>query len=267
MGSGAKKKMKIINCHNNLHLGDCVETLHYLINVVENNEITFNFACVPNYHSQLNEMIRDYSDKIKLVSNAQLAQDSIETWVAGYGDYGELNTKSVELNGYLDQATSFLLHWIRISQIIGVKCPFITKTDLIYNQKVLSEDCLHKQNYDYLFINSVPMSGQCNSFSDYESINFIKRILNKNKTVITTRKIGDIPCTLDHGLSIVEIGKLAKNVKNVVAVNTGPLHLCMNKWSLPNINNFTIWSSAETFGYGTNFKTVKTLGEINESDI
>jgi len=259
---------QLLNCHNNLHLGDCIETLHYLINVVENNEISFNFACVPDYHSQLSEMIRDYSDKIKLVSNTQLAQDSIETWVAGYGDYyGEIITKSVELNGYLDQATCFLLHWIRISQLIGVKCPFITKTDLIYNQKVLSEDCSHKENYDYLFINSVPRSGQCNSFSDFESISFIKRLISKNRTVITTKKIGDIPCTLDYGLSIVEIGKLAKNVKNIVAVNTGPLHLCMNKWSLSNINKFIIWSSAESFGYGTNFKTVKTLGEIDESDI
>lgn len=77
----SKKQIKLINCHNNLHLGDCVETLHYLINVVENNEIGFKFACVPDYHSQLSEMIRDHSDKIKLVSNTQLAQDSIETWV------------------------------------------------------------------------------------------------------------------------------------------------------------------------------------------
>ena len=76
----------------------------------------------------------------------------------------------------------------------------------------------------------------------------------------------NVPCTLDYNLSIVEIAKLAKNVRNVVAVNTGPLHLCMNKWSLSNINNFIIWSTAETFGYGNNFKTVKTLKEIDENN-
>lgn len=55
--------MKTINCHNHFHIGDCVETLHYLANVVEKNDIFFNFACDPNYHFQLNEMIRDYNDK------------------------------------------------------------------------------------------------------------------------------------------------------------------------------------------------------------
>lgn len=57
-------------------------------------------------------------------------------------------------------------------------------------------------------------------------------------------------------MSILEIGKLSKNVKNITAVNTGPLHLCMNKWSLPHIN------TNETFNYGSNFKTVKSLGEL-----
>lgn len=258
--------MKTINCHNHFHIGDCVETLHYLANVVEKNDIFFNFACDPNYHFQLNEMIRDYSDKIKLVANTQLPSDSVETWVAGYGDHSSMNNNSVQLTGYLDQATVFLIHWTRISQIIEVNCPFTTKNDLIYNQKILSEDCSHNKNYDYLFINSIPLSGQLPSYSNSECINFINGVINKNKTIMTTRKMENVPCTLDYNLSIVEIGKLAKNVRNVVAVNTGPLHLCMNKWSLSNINNIIIWSTAETFGYGNNFKTVKTLKEIDENN-
>jgi hypothetical protein len=80
-------------------------------------------------------------------------------------------------------------------------------------------------------------------------------------------KVEGLPCTLDRGMTVVDIGKLSKNVKNIIAVNTGPLHLCMNKWSLSNINNFVIWSTAETFNYGPTFKTVKSLGEIDESSI
>jgi ADP-heptose:LPS heptosyltransferase len=100
-----------------------------------------------------------------------------------------------------------------------------------------------------------------------ESANFLQKLKARNKTVITTKKIEDYPCTLDYNLSVVEIGKLAKNVKNVVSVNTGPLHLTMNRWSLDVINTFTIWSPKETFGYNEKFKRVKSLGELNESNI
>lgn len=46
-----------INCHNNLKLGDCIQTLHFLINAVDINDIRFNFACKAEYHDQLLELI------------------------------------------------------------------------------------------------------------------------------------------------------------------------------------------------------------------
>lgn len=259
--------MKTIKCHNNLHLGDCIESLHFLTNSADLNGVEFVFACKEEYHKQLLELLKYHSDKIKLVSNKQLDSDSIDTWIAGYGDYGKLNEKSVELNGYLDQATSFLLHWIRVADLMSIKVPFTTKHDLIYNQQILAEESIDTNKYDYLFINSIPMSGQCTTYSVQEMSRLLRKILSKNKTIITTMKIEGLPCTLDRGMTVVEIGKLSKNVKNIIAVNTGPLHLCMNKWSLSNINNFVIWSTAETFNYGSFFKTVKSLGEIDESSI
>lgn len=259
--------MRTINCHNTKHLGDCIQTLHFLIRAVETNDVCFNFSCNLAYHNQLLEFIKYHSDKIKLSNLVQsLHQESIETWVAGYGNYGKINEESVKINGYLDQATSFLMHWINVSDIMNIKCPFTTKTDLIFNQSVLQEECKHNKQYDYLFINSQPLSLLYENFNE-ESMTFLQKLKANNKTVITTKKIQDYPCTLDYGLTVVEIGKLAKNVKNIVSVNTGPLHLTMNKWSLPNINTFTVWSPSETFGYNDKFKTVKSLGELDESSL
>ena len=62
--------MRTINCHNHLHLGDCVGTINFLTNVLDNDQnISFNFACPDEYHNQLNEIIRDYNDKIKIITN------------------------------------------------------------------------------------------------------------------------------------------------------------------------------------------------------
>jgi hypothetical protein len=258
--------MRIINCINALHLGDCIQTLHFLINAAEKNNVAFNFICNPAYHQQLQELLVNHVDKIKLTNFVNPGEECIETWVAGYGNYDKINEESIKINGYLDQATSFLIHWNHVSDIMKIDCPFTTKIDLIYNQSVLAEECKHNKKYDYLFINSNSLSMWYENFNE-ESANFLQKLKARNKTVITTKKIEDYPCTLDYNLSVVEIGKLAKNVKNVVSVNTGPLHLTMNRWSLDVINTFTIWSPKETFGYNEKFKRVKSLGELNESNI
>lgn len=257
--------MRTINCINTKHLGDCIQTLHFLINAAEKNNVCFKFICNSVYHEQLQELLINHSDKVKL-TNYSPGEECVETWVAGYGNYGKINEESIRINSYLDQATCFLIHWNNVSNIMKIECPFTIKTDLIFNQQVLAEPCKHKTQYDYLFINSQPLSLLYENFNQ-ESILFLQKLKSKNKTVITTKKIEDYPCTLDYNLTVVEIGKLAKNVKNIVSVNSGPLHLTMNKWSLAHINTFTIWSPSETFGYNDKFKTVKNLGELDENSL
>jgi len=258
--------MRTINCINTKHLGDCIQTLHFLTNATEKNNIAFNFVCNPAHHKQLQELIVNHENQIYLTNYIRPGEECIETWVAGYGNYGKINEESIKINGYLDQATSFLIHWNHVSDVMKIECPFITKTDLIFNQEILAKECKHNKQYDYLFINSQPLSLLYENFNQ-ECEQFLQKLKANNKTVITTKKIEQYPCTLDYSLSVVEIGKLAKNVKNVVSVNTGPLHLTMNKWSLPNINTFTVWSPSETFGYNERFKTVKSLGELDASNL
>lgn len=255
--------MKTINCHNFYHLGDCIETLHFLINATKHNDVSFNFLCNPTYHHQLQEFIGN-TDKIKLIN--ELKESSIDTWIGAY-NYGDICKKSDEIFGKdSDQGTFFLLLSKILSNIMNIKCPFIYKNDMIYNQETLNKKCKHTQTYDYLFINSKNQSIPFPNF-EQEIVSMMKILKTKNRSVITTAKVDNTPCTLDYNLSVVEIARLSKNVKNIIAVNTGPLHLCMNKWSLPTIEKFIVWSPAETFNYGSNFKSVKFLSEIEESSI
>lgn len=255
--------MRTINCHNLYHLGDCIETLHFLINAAKHNNIQFNFLCNSDYHKQLQEFIHDF-DGVKLITSP--IGESIDTWIGAY-NYGNICKKSEEMFGKdSDQGTFFLLLAGILSNIMEIKCPFSTKMDMIYNEEVLNKPCKHNEFYDYLFINSKNQSIPFPNFEE-EIVSMMKKLKAHNKSVITTAKVIDTPCTLDYNLSVVEIARLSKNVKNIIAVNTGPLHLCINKWTLPNINNFIVWSPAETFNYGSNFKSVKFLSEIEESSI
>lgn len=251
-------KMKSIFCHNEYHLGDCIQTLHFLIKCSEINDIKFNFFCNQSYFSQLKPLLNNH---VELVNSRN--KDSIETWIGDYNNkYKEYQSQSKLENGTFDQGNMFLLHWQFVSKIMNLNCPFKEKKDLIYDEDILSQPCVHNQKYDYLIINSKPLSGQCSCYSESKFINLVEDIQKNQKTFITTEKIKNYPCTKDYNLNVAEIGQLSKNVKNIFAVNTGPLHLCMNKWSIE--NNFILLvcgGGDETFHYGSNFRTIKQMIE------
>lgn len=261
--------MKTIHCFNMMHLGDCIQALHYLTNATKINDVNFKFYCNPSYHGQLTEML-DGDDRVKLehIYMVETIDDPCYNIWIGAHDYGGIAETSEEVYGNdSDQGTCFLVLSKIISDAMKIWCPFEEKKDMIYNQESLSLDSKHTEKYDYLFINSQNQSIEFPNFEN-ECADMLSKLLDKNKKVITTRKISDVPCTLDYDMSVVEIARLAKNVKNIIGVNTGPLHLCMNKWVIPNLDKFIVWCpTQETFNYGKNFITVKSLGEINESSL
>lgn len=251
--------MKKIKCHNLYHLGDCIETLHFLIHASRINDVQFDFFCNPQYHNQISPLIE--RDNVNLISHIDVLENSIDTWIGAY-QYDKIFEKSdLIFKDQSDQGTCFLLLWEMVSKKMEIKTPFSNKNEMIYDEEVLNLPCRHKEEYDFLFINSKPFSLVYNNFEE-ENYLFLDWLKQQNKKVITTRKIENYPCTLDYNLSVVEIGQLSKNIKNIVSVNTGPLHLCMNKWSLENIEKFIIWTPAESFNYGEKFKTVRSLKEI-----
>ena len=259
---------RVINCYNQYHLGDCIQTLHFLIHATKCNDVVFNFLCNPAYHSQLKEFIGN--DGVNLYSVVPSDVDHgkfINTWIGAH-NYSQICDDSDVIFGEdSDQGTFFLMLSKILSDIMGIECPFSKKSDMIYNESSLESSWeTSVDSYDYLFINSQNMSIPFPNFEE-EVSTFIERLQFKNKKIITTAKYLDLPCTLDYNFSVVDIAKLSKNVKHIVGVNTGPLHLCMNKWTIENVKSFTVWCPAETFNYGPKFRSVKSLGEIDESNL
>lgn len=99
--------MKTINCYNLYHLGDCIQALHFLINAAKYNNIKFNFFCNKNYHTQLQEFIKN--ENINLITEPDPTQVWIDTWIGAY-DYGKICEISDKIfNKDSDQGTFFFI--------------------------------------------------------------------------------------------------------------------------------------------------------------
>ena len=77
-----------------------------------------------------------------------------------------------------------------------------------------------------MLINSDGDSGQTGGIP-LDCSKFIDKF--KDKKIITTKKIKNIPCTLDLKYSVLDIGRLSLKCGIIIGVHTAPWHLCMNK--------------------------------------
>lgn len=90
------------------------------------------------------------------------------------------------------------------------------------------------QNFDFLIINSRPVSGQ---FPDYDSIDdLIGELHQKGHSIITTAPSRHpVICTENHRLSLSAIGCLSRNCKNILGVATGPIWPTFNVWNADSV--------------------------------
>jgi hypothetical protein len=67
--------------------------------------------------------------------------------------------------------------------------------------------------------------------------------------VITTFPIQDIECTLDYNYNLVQIAKISTKTPIIIAVDTGPIHLCLNKITLDNCQLFHVLHKSNSYSF------------------
>ena len=83
-------------------------------------------------------------------------------------------------------------------------------------------------SYDVLIVNSVPMSGQLPDYNPWFFEKLTKKYIEEGSTVITTYPTGLCQSTLELGMTITDIGCLAKGVNRIQGVDTGPMWTTYN---------------------------------------
>ena len=78
-------------------------------------------------------------------------------------------------------------------------------------------------SYDVLIVNSVPMSGQLPDYNPWFFNKLTKKYLDEGSSVITTFPTNLCQSTLELGMTVTDIGCLAKGVSRIQGVDTGPM--------------------------------------------
>jgi hypothetical protein len=237
--------MRIVDFISETHLGDCIMHTDFLNKMIKiDDNIKVNFYIFEKFKDQVEEFIEDHTRIIPL-SHSDAPKNVNRAWMAQYGqitsipfDFGQL-----KLNFYK-----------KLCAELNLKCPYNTIIDLLPDSNLIHEN-VNDENWDILLINSDGHSGQTNG-TPLDCSNFIKKF--KNKKIITTKKIENIPCTLDLNYSVLDIGKLSLKCNVVIGVHTAPWHTSMNKKNY-DMNKKFYHIDANNFYSYSNCKTIKNL--------
>jgi hypothetical protein len=119
------------------------------------------------------------------------------------------------------------------------------------------------KNIDILIINAEPKSGQLEyNKQDFDAT--IKKLAEKYRVVTTAPSGSDnIPCTMNDGLALQDIGAISTHTKYILAVSSGPLVPCLNLHTKQSVKKWIIMDKGY-YNFGDIPYTLRnTLPDIN----
>lgn len=238
----------MIHTYNEYHLGDQLVHLHYLRKVCEENpHLEFTHHCNSKHHGQLRPLLEDVPIKLE---DLYTPPGAINAWIGHANFYYE---HPLRHNWVL-----FHLAWFdRLSSVLEVNNPIACREDLLFDYPALKG--MATPEYDYLIINSPPMSGQLANYHPNLLTNLVRQYLNSGKSVITTYPTGMCECTLDMGFTVTDIGCLSRFVQHIEGVATGPMWTTFNIYNLDTVKSRKFYCSHQTVNLTDNTITLEKL--------
>jgi len=258
--------MKPYVTHCALRLGDNLAHLHFIrhLALLHPEDRFVHYAHAP-YLFQLKDVVRDlrnvvlmdldtngHGDYWRMVPNGG---GSIDAWKNAGGFWINHPLK----NYYAEFFIEFFHH---LSARMGLESPFTKTEDLLFDYP-----CLHDPSdnatcapFDFLVINSNPMSGQASGFLPVEMSSLIDELHSKKYSIITTAHSGvNCTCTAFTGMTVTQIGRLSQSCKYILMVSTGPSWPTFNVWNVDSVKKRVVIIDSEIIGLSKNTEQVRTV--------
>ena len=251
---------KQVHFYNVFHIGDCIMILRFLYNnhvLLQTKQIVAIFYYNPSYIKQFVIELERYCvpGVIELKNESLKPPDSFDTWmgneIVGITKYH--STSRFAYQAYYEALYKNMVIYMNLVDN-DIYCGLWQHEDyLLHIRKGLPDVCTMK---DILIINGIAKSGQYNR--PVKEMDDLCIFLNRSFPIITTRKVLDIPCTLDFNLRLQDIGAISTGCRVVIAIMTGPLCAVYNETTHKNVKKwFLIVSNGKTHAHNdTNIELI-----------
>lgn len=245
--------MADIYTHCDYHLGDNLVHLHYLRKqAIADPASRFIHAARYNYLPQLVEVVADMPN-ISLIELDYKPPHSQDAW-KNRDNYFYSHPH------WQDYATFYLDFFRYLSGKLGLSSPFRQPSDLLFDYPAIQKT--RYADYDFLLINSAPMSGHFPEFNAADFDALTVRLLERGYSVATTAPTHtNAPCTMNSQLSVTAIGGLSLSCKYIVGVSTGPSWPTFNVWNKDSVLLRLLLPAQEQVLIAPNTVHARTLSE------
>lgn len=250
--------MNRINTHCALRLGDNICHLHFLrAQAKANPEIHFAHHAFGYYLPQLVEVVADVPNiSLHALEHTGQPADSFDAWknTGGFWERHPLKNEYAE----------FMLEWFsKLAGRMGLCSTFTKPTDLLFDYPALEPDKPASDPFDFLIINSSPMSGQAQGYNLKEMDGLIGALAGNYTVVTTQRGRNPVQCTQDNGLTVTQIGRLSLRCRYILMVSTGPSWPTLNLFNAMTVEKRIIIIQHERLGLTLAERTehVQTVGQ------
>ena len=242
--------------HCKLRLGDNMAALHLLRKLAQKYpDHQFVHACFLEYFAQriqLGEMIEDLPN-ISLIPMGTQPPESLDAWKGQEGLWYNHPLK----NNYV---AFFLDFYALLAAQMGLESPIKNGFDMLFDYPAIKKDVCNGQEWDFLVVNSAPMSGQFRGFNQGE-MDALAVDLSSRYDVITTSPVKNAVCTRAAGTTVSGIGNISLHVKYIVMVSTGPSWATFNPFNLETVQKRIILLDTERINLAPNTVHVSSVAQ------
>jgi hypothetical protein len=244
-------KDRTIATHCCVRLGDNLSHLQFLRRMARRYpETRFYHSAIAGYLPQMREVVEDLAN----VEVGDVAKEgAIECWKNHQGWWENHPLK----NDYV----AFYIAWFdELAKRMGLENPIKEAQHMLFDYPALLEKTPLDGPFDFLVINSRPMSGQLRNYSDLEKT---CTALKKNGfSVISTAPLLGIECTQDYKMSASSIGSLSRQCRFIIMVSTGPSWPTFNIYNQESVELRIVLLDNEKLNLAPNTVHVSSEAEI-----
>jgi len=162
---------------------------------------------------------------------------------------------------YFVHLYSYILRTIQLDDK-GIDTSLFQKEDYLLDIYEKLDDKF--KNVDVLMLNAEPKSGQ---FHAYNKAQFdeIARTLSQKYRIVTTSPVdASIPCSMEAGLALQDIGAISTHAKYVFGLNSAPLIPCFNSHAKASVRKWVLLDNSPFKFDDINYTISSTIPDINQ---